>query len=250
MFSDRDDAGRQLAARLSHLRTADPVVLALPRGGVPVGLAIARSLGCPLDIVLVRKIGAPSQPELAAGAVVDGATPETVVNHDVVRALGIGADYIAAEGRRQLAEIERRRLAYVGDRPRPPLDGRTAIVVDDGIATGATMRAALIAVRRAEPRRLVLAIPVAAPDTLAELASEVDEIVCLDSPEWFQAIGMFYGDFHQIEDREVVDLLARAPLAAPEESHSAADDVSTEGRGPSRGCHLHMAILEKAVRIG
>lgn len=210
MFRDRTEAGRRLAERLQHLRDRDPVVLALPRGGVPVGFEIASALGCPLDVVLVRKIGAPHQPELALGAVVDGEQAETVINEDVAASVGASEDYIEQATRRELEEIERRRQLYRGERPRAEVAGRTAIVVDDGIATGATMRAALIAIRRAGPAHLVLAAPVAPPDTIEKLAREVDEVVCLATPWLFFAIGRFYDDFHQVSDQEVIDLLERA----------------------------------------
>jgi len=210
MFADRTDAGRRLAAALAHLRDQHPVVLALPRGGVPVGFEVAKALGAPLDVLLVRKIGAPFQPELAAGAVVDGAEPVLVRNEEVIRAYGIEEDWIEAEAARQLAEIERRRRLYCGDRPPVPVRGRTAILVDDGIATGTTVRAALRALARLAPRRRVLAVPVAPPDTVARLAGEADELVVLEQPEWMAAVGQFYRDFRQTEDAEVVRLLAEA----------------------------------------
>lgn len=210
MFADRSDAGRRLAARLGHLADEDPVVLALPRGGVPVGFEVAKALGAPLDVLLVRKIGAPFQPELAAGAVVDGAEPVLVRNEEVIRAYGIEDDWIEAEAARQLAEIERRRKLYCGDRPPVAVRGRTAILVDDGIATGTTVRAALRALARLGPRRRVLAVPVAPPDTLERLAPEADELVVLEQPEWMAAVGQFYRDFTQTEDSEVIRLLAEA----------------------------------------
>jgi putative phosphoribosyl transferase len=220
LFADRSEAGRRLADRLLHLKDQRPVVLALPRGGVPVGLEIARALDAPLDLVLVRKIGAPFQPELAVGAVVDGDRPETVLNHEIVHELQIPESYIAEESARQLAEIERRRELYLAGRERAPVAGRTAIVADDGIATGATMEAALHATRRAHPGRLVLATAVAPPDTIERLRPQADEVVCLAKPEWFLAIGAFYRDFRQVSDDEVIDFLAqaraaKAPAAAP-----------------------------------
>ncbi len=210
MFADRTDAGRRLAAAVAHLRDQHPVVLALPRGGVPVGFEVAKALGAPLDVLLVRKIGAPFQPELAAGAVVDGAEPVLVRNEEVIRAYGIEEDWIEAEAARQLVEIERRRRLYCGDRPPVPVRGRTAILVDDGIATGTTVRAALRALARLAPRRRVLAVPVAPPETVARLAREADELVVLEQPEWMAAVGQFYRDFRQTEDAEVVRLLAEA----------------------------------------
>jgi putative phosphoribosyl transferase len=222
LFADRTEAGRRLAERLARFRTELPLVLALPRGGVPVGFEIARALDAPMDLVMVRKIGAPMQPELAVGAVVDGSRPETVVNPDVVDALGIPESYIEQEGARQLAEIERRRGLYLAGRDRIDVAGRTAIVVDDGIATGATVEAALRATRRAGPRRLVLAAPVAPPDTLARLRPEVDEVVCLATPRFFGAISVYYDDFRQLSDGDVIDLLRRAPVAPAEQPGGAA----------------------------
>jgi putative phosphoribosyl transferase len=216
IFQDRKEAGTKLAAALRRFQSSHPVVLALPRGGVPVAFEVARELGAPLDLVLVRKVGAPHHLELAAAAVVDGENPELVVNQDVVDDLRISAAYLQEESKRQLAEIERRRRAYLGGRERVPLEGRTVIVVDDGIATGATMRAALRGVRRSKPGHLVLAVPVAPPDTVEALRAEVDEVVCLDTPAWFGAIGAFYEDFDQLSDDDVRELLARSTPGRPE----------------------------------
>ena len=209
-YADRSDAGRRLAGKLAHLKDRQPVILALPRGGVAVGFEIARALEAPLDIVLVRKIGVPWQPELALGAVTDGASREIFIDRDLADSLEIPDSYIEEETARQLEEIERRRRSYCEGRPALEIAGRTAIVVDDGIATGATMRVALQAVRRRGPARLVLAVPVAPPATLAALAKEADEAVCLEAPSRLGAIGYFYRDFHQMSDTEVTDLLARA----------------------------------------
>jgi putative phosphoribosyl transferase len=210
-FMDRGEAGRRLADKLVHLKDWQPVVLALPRGGVAVGFEIARALDAPLDIVLVRKIGVPWEPELALGAVTDGASHETFIDRDLATSLAVPDSYIKEETARQLQEIERRRKSYCKGRPAREVAGHTAIVVDDGIATGATMRVALQAVRRRGPARLVLAVPVAPPDTLAAMREEVDEAVCLETPSGFGAIGYYYRDFHQMSDREVTELLARAP---------------------------------------
>ncbi len=215
MYADRSEAGRALAAELGSYRDQDPVVLALPRGGVPVAFEVAATLAAPLDLVLVRKIGAPWQPELAVAAVVDGGAPEIVRNDEIIALLRVDDAYIAREAERQLTEIERRRALWLGERPRATLRERTVIVVDDGIATGATMRAALRAVRRASPRQVVLAVPVAPPDTLAALRGEVDAVVCPLVPEIMGAIGAFYRDFHQLGDEEVRVLLEQA--AAEEE---------------------------------
>jgi putative phosphoribosyl transferase len=208
MFRDRKDAGERLAALLLHLKDISPIVLALPRGGVAIGAEIARLLGAPLDIVLVRKIGVPWQRELALGAVADGDTPEIFIDERMAESLAVPGDYVRAETARQLAELERRRQIYCAGRPSVEIAGRTAIVVDDGIATGATMRVALRAVRRQGPARLVLAAPVAAAETLAALSGEADETVCVAAPQGLGAIGYYYKDFHQMSDDEVTALLA------------------------------------------
>jgi putative phosphoribosyl transferase len=210
IFADRTEAGRRLAERLARFGGEQPLVLALPRGGVPVGFEVAHALDAPLDLILVRKIGAPFQPELAIGAVVDGDQAETVLRHDLIEHFQISERYIERACARELEEIERRRRLYGAGRPKVEVRERTAIVVDDGIATGATMEAALHATRRAGPRRLVLAVPVAPPDTIERLRPQVDEIECLMTPGYLGAIGMFYADFSQLSDREVVALLERA----------------------------------------
>lgn len=202
-FKDRTDAGRRLAAALAHYKGQRPVILALPRGGVPVAAEIATRLEAPLDLVLVRKIGVPSQPELAMGAVVDGASPIVVRNEEVIGLVGIDESRFNAVRDRELAEIERRRQHYLGDRPRIDIAGRVAIVVDDGIATGATTRAALRSVAARKPSKLVLAVPVAPTDSVAALRREVDELVCLETHENFYAIGLYYEDFRQVSDDEV-----------------------------------------------
>lgn len=213
IFEDRTQAGIQLAAELLRFKEQEPVVLALPRGGVPVGFEVARALGAPLDLILVRKIGAPFQPELAMAAVVDGERMDLVINEDVLEALGLSEEDVRERAKREVEEIERRRQLYLAGRERVSARGRTALVVDDGIATGATMRAALRAVRRREPRRLVLAVPVAPVETVELLRREVDEVVCLATPSPFGSIGRFYDDFRQVDDDEVRDLLDRsAPL--------------------------------------
>ncbi|MYZ47995.1 phosphoribosyltransferase family protein [Propylenella binzhouense] len=214
-FADRRSAGIALAGTLKEKGYTDPVVLALPRGGVPVALEIARALEAPLDLLLVRKIGVPWQPELAAAAIVDGSPPDVVRNEEVIRAARLGPDEIKEGAEAEAREIERRRAAYLAGREPLPVAGRTVIVVDDGIATGTTVRAALVALRRRGPSRLVLAVPVAPAETLAELAPLVDEIVCLATPEPFWAIGAHYDDFSQLEDEEVVAMLAEARRLAP-----------------------------------
>ena len=217
-FLDRADAGRQLARALASYKDRAPVVLALPRGGLPVAAEIAAALAAPLDVVLVRKVGLPEQPELAMGAVVDGDEPIVVRNDDVIAAGGVSEREFEAACARELAEIERRRRRFVGDRGRAPIAGRAAIVVDDGVATGATARAALRAIRKRGPKTLVLAVPVAARDTIEELRSEVDVVVCLEAPRYFDAVGAFYADFRQVSDEEVGAVLARFPLETPEKA--------------------------------
>ncbi len=211
-FRDRSDAGRRLAMALASYKGRSAVVLALPRGGVPVAAEVAEALDAPLDLVLVRKIGVPTQPELAMGAVVDGAAPIVVRNQEVIELSGTTADEFDAVRARELAEIERRRKLYLGDRSRAPIEGQVVIVIDDGIATGATTRAALQAIRRRKPKELVLAVPVAPPDTIERLRGEVDALICLQTPESFAAIGYFYRDFRQVSDEEVVEILKRFPV--------------------------------------
>jgi len=208
VFADRVQAGQTLARELAKLGLSDPIVLALPRGGVPVAAEVARELGAPLDLLLVRKIGVPWQPELAVAAVVDGPDNELVIDEDTRAATGVGRGYIEAKAKEQVQEIERRRRLYLGDRVPLSVERHTAIVVDDGIATGTSMRAALKALRRRNPAALVLAVPVAPPDTIEALQSEVDRIVCLAQPEPFYAVGAHYDDFHQVEDDEVMATLA------------------------------------------
>lgn len=210
-FTDRREAGRALAQRLAGMALPAPiVVLALPRGGVPIGAEVARALEAPLGLLLVRKIGAPWQPELAVAAVVEGQPPDIVVDAETSAMTGVDRDYIDAQAQRELREIERRRRAYLQGRAPIGVEGATVIVVDDGIATGTTVRAALKALRRRNPARLVLAVPVAPSDTLAALRSEVDDIVCLAEPFPFHAIGLHYRDFHQVGDDEVLAALAAA----------------------------------------
>ena len=215
MFKSRTDAGRKLVAELVRYKSESPVVLALPRGGVVVAYEVAAALQAPLDIIVVRKLGAPGQPELGIGAVVDGEHPQTVLDDDAVRMLGVSEAYLEAEIAQELREIRRRQDAYRRGHAPVPLAGRTAIVVDDGIATGGSMRAALRAVRRAAPRRLILAVPVAPPEAVESLRNEVDDVVCLRTPFFFHAVGQFYADFNQTTDEEVVELLEAARRSKP-----------------------------------
>jgi predicted phosphoribosyltransferase len=209
LFENRTDAGRRLGETLAaHSGRPGQIVLALPRGGVPVASEVARALGAPLDLLIVRKLGTPGHTELAMGAVASGGI--TVLNRDVIAAYGIGEaaiDAAVAEARRELARRER---LYRGERPYPALEHRRIVLVDDGIATGATLRAALGALRGRRPASLVVAAPVAPRDTLERLAGLADEIICLASPDPFYAVGQAYRDFSQIRDEEVRDLLARA----------------------------------------
>lgn len=219
MFQDRIDAGRQLADALTALseqeRLTDPVILALPRGGVPVAYEVAARLKAPLDLVLVRKIGVPYQPELAAGAVVNGESPQVVVNESVKAATGMTDDQFAAAKEKALAEIAERRALYLRGRSPIPIAGRTAVLIDDGVATGATTRAAIRAVRLRRPAQLVLAVPVAAADTLETLRAEVDRLICVEIPPAFFAVGAHYAVFDQTSDVEVVRLLDAACDWAP-----------------------------------
>jgi len=209
-FQDRTEAGCQLGVRLQGLGLADPIVYALPRGGVAVGAGVAAALHAPLDILLVRKLGAPGEPELALGAVVDGTTPELVLNPAIIAATGASETYLAQARSQALAEIERRRRLYMAGRQPVDPAARTAIVVDDGLATGATARAALRALRRRGPRALILAVPVAPIEAVADLAAEADRVVTLIEAPLFHGVGAFYRDFHQLDDAEVIALLDAA----------------------------------------
>lgn len=215
MFANRADAGKTLAAAVARYLAgledrADPIVLALPRGGVPVALEVALALGLPLGLALVRKVGVPGYEELAAGAVIDGDAPEFVPNEQVMREARLTRRDLEPVIARELAEIDKRRQAYLRGREPAPITGRTVIVVDDGIATGATVRAALRGLRRRAPARLVLAVPVAPADTLARLKDAVDEIICLQVPADFRAVGLYYRDFSQTTDAEVIAALDTA----------------------------------------
>jgi len=214
-FKDRSDAGRQLAKALASYKEERPIILALPRGGVPVAGEVAAVLSAPVDLILVRKIGVPSQPELAMGAVVDGGTPIIVRNEDVIRHAGIDESEFNTVRDGELAEIGRRRQRYLGSCQLADLSGHTAIVIDDGIATGATTRAALRATRMRNPKRLVLAVPVAPTDTINELRSEADDVVCLEDLGCFGAMGADYADLGQVSDEEVLGILKRFRRGGP-----------------------------------
>ncbi|MGO4409851.1 MULTISPECIES: phosphoribosyltransferase [unclassified Brevundimonas] len=210
LFEDRAEAGRRLGDVLTGLNTHDPVIYALPRGGVPVAFEIARRLDAPLDLALVRKIGAPGYPELALAAVFDGDQPHMVINESVRRTTAASDAYLAQAQARELAEIERRRALYFAGRTRPDPRGRTAIVVDDGLATGATARAAVQGLRQQGAATVILAVPVAPPEVAAAMREAVDVLVCLEEPSIFRSVGEAYADFHQLEDEEVLDLMTRA----------------------------------------
>jgi predicted phosphoribosyltransferase len=207
-FTNRAEAGELLAARFAGLADrGDVIVLGLPRGGVPVGYQVARSLRVPLDVFVVRKLGVPGHEELAMGAIASGGV--RLLNHEVVDALGIPGAVIDEVARREETELERRERLYRGRRPLAPLLNKTVILVDDGLATGSTMRAAVTAIRQQEPARIVVAVPVGAPATCAEMSSVADEVVCLLSPDPFVAVGLWYRDFGETSDAEVRELLGR-----------------------------------------
>jgi putative phosphoribosyl transferase len=209
LFRDRAEAGQELAAKLrAHADRSDVLVLALPRGGVPVAFEVARALHAPMDIFLVRKLGVPGHEELAMGAIATGGV--RALNEDVVRALQITEDELDAVAAEQQEELERRERAYRGERPAPNVRGRTVILVDDGLATGSTMRAAVAALRQQQPARIIVAVPVGAAETCAELHAEADETVCARTPTPFYSVGLWYDNFSQTTDEEVRDLLERA----------------------------------------
>jgi putative phosphoribosyl transferase len=207
-FRDRREAGQRLAELLASLRASSPLVLGLPRGGVPVAFEVARALDAPLDILVVRKLGVPFQPELGMGAV--GEDGVRVLNAEVVREAGVTDAQLAVIEARERAEVDQRAARLRGGRPAIPLTGRTVIIVDDGLATGATARAAIRVARARGAAQVVLAVPVAPPDTVVALRREADEVVCVETPEPFFAIGGWYADFSPTSDQEVVDLLSRA----------------------------------------
>lgn len=214
VFANRVEAGQLLAERLSrYAGRPDVLVLALPRGGVPVASEVAQRLGAPLDVFVVRKLGVPGHEELAMGAIATGGV--RVINQEVVEQLRIRPEVIDRVAAQERAELERRELAYRGHRPPPQIVGRTVIVIDDGIATGSTMRAALAALRRQHPARLIVATPTVAAATLTEIESKADEVVAVIAPEDFYGVGQWYEDFSQTTDEEVRDLLNRAPKGPP-----------------------------------
>ena len=209
VFDDRIDAGRKLAGLLEEYRNTDALVLAVPRGGVVVGYEVAEALDLPLDVVVPRKLGAPGEPELAIGAVSAWGDHDVILDQETLRYLGVSHDYIERETEAQLAEIDRRLIEYRGDADPPQVNGRTVIVVDDGIATGYTMQAAVLALRRLNPAKLVLAVPVAAPDAAHNLSRMVDAFYALTTPTPFLAVGHWYHNFEQTTDEEVIGLLKK-----------------------------------------
>ena len=212
VFQDRAEAGRVLADRLAgYARSREVMVVALPRGGVPVGFQVARSLGAPLEVLSVRKLGVPGREELAMGAITGDGTQ--AINKQVVRELGIAEDTLQAVAAAEQQELERRERTYRGQRPRPELTGKVVIVVDDGLATGATMWAAVAAIRRQQLARVVVAVPVAAASTCRKLRQAADEVVCVSTPALFVAVGQAYRDFGQTTDEEVCALLDAARTA-------------------------------------
>ena len=213
-YRDRGEAGRKLAPLLDHYAgLPDVIVLGLPRGGVPVAYEVARALHVPLDIMLVRKLGVPGWEELAMGALASGGS--RVLNQDVIRGAGIPVRVIEDVTAREQTELERRERLYRGDRRWPQLSGKTVILVDDGLATGSTMRAAIAAVRKQRPTRIVVAVPTSSPRTCEEIAAEVGECVCAETPEYFYAVGQSYEQFPPVSDEEIQDLLA-LPTAEPQ----------------------------------
>ncbi len=213
-FRNREEAGRKLGDRLaSYADREGVIVLGLARGGLPVAFEVARRLKAPMDVFLVRKLGVPGREELAMGAIASGGI--RVLNDDVVRALGVSADAIERVAEREREELERRERAYRGDRPSPTLQGRTVILVDDGMATGASMKSAVAAVKQAEPAAVVVAVPTAAPETVNEISEQVDDVVSLMTPRPFMAVGTWYVDFAQTTDRQVTDYLDRAAEMLP-----------------------------------
>jgi putative phosphoribosyl transferase len=230
MFRNREDAARQLAEKLKERELHDPLVLAIPRGGVVTGAVLARELGADLDIVLSRKLRAPGQPELAIGAISEDG--QVYLNHYAQEFLDVMEEYLAEERRYQMAEIARRKKLFRAVRPQAPIAGRSVIVTDDGIATGSTMIAALQAVKTQKPQEVIVAVPVASPDRLKEVHHWCDDVVCLLRPEEFWAIGQFYEDFTQVEDEEVLQLLRPfAPAGRQRTSAVKPKEVSAEAAG-------------------
>ncbi|ETA71260.1 MULTISPECIES: phosphoribosyltransferase [Mesorhizobium] len=229
MFRDRKQAGEKLGIELAGLDLCRPVVLALPRGGIPVAAEVAKALGAPLDVLVVRKVGAPGNAELAVAAVVDGNPPDVVLNREIVEAYALDDAELASLVALERPELERRRLAYKGSRRSLSVAGKTVILVDDGAATGTTMKVAIRALRHRAPREVIVAVPVSPPDTLADLATEADRVVCLSQPGRFRALGYHYLRFPQLSDSEVAAVLDEAgQLHKTRKSHMVGDGSTAE----------------------
>lgn len=229
MFRDRQDAGGKLGASLKLLQLQDPIILALPRGGVPVAVEVARVLKAPLDLVIVRKVGAPGNPELAVAAIVDGDPADVVLNREIIEAYALDDGALRALIAKERPELERRRAVYRGKGLPLSVAGKTAIVVDDGAATGTTMKVAIRALKRRSPRKIVVALPVAPPETVEELAQEADLTICLNQPARFRALSYYYGSFPQLSDGEVIDMVTAAAQqrqARPNDRGRSNSDVS------------------------
>ena len=225
MFRDRQEAGQKLGAALEPLQLKDPIVLALPRGGVPVAAEVAKALKAPLDLVIVRKVGAPGNPELAVAAIVDGDPPDVVLNREIVEAYALDDGALRVLVAQERPELERRRAVYRGKDLPLAVAGKTVIVVDDGAATGTTMKVAIRALKRRSPRKIIVALPVAPTDTVDELAQEADLMICLSQPARFRALSYYYGSFPQLSDSEVLDIMALARMNADERRRSGAHAV-------------------------
>ncbi|RUV86061.1 MAG: phosphoribosyltransferase [Mesorhizobium sp.] len=210
MFRDRQDAGQKLANELAKIPLQDRVVLALPRGGVPVAAEVAKALKAPLDLILVRKVGAPGNPELAVAAIVDGDPPDVILNREIVEAYALGDDELRVLIAKERPELERRRATYCGKHATKSVNGKTVIIVDDGAATGTTMKAAIRALKHRSPRKIIVALPVAPADTVTEIAEEADMIVCLSQPARFRALAYYYLNFPQLSDSEVLGMMDEA----------------------------------------
>ncbi|RAZ91031.1 phosphoribosyltransferase [Mesorhizobium hawassense] len=210
MFRDRQEAGQKLGASLELIQLKDPIVLALPRGGVPVAAEVAKALKAPLDLAIVRKVGAPGNPELAVAAIVDGDPPDVVLNREIVEAYALDDSALRVLIAQERPELERRRAAYRGKDLPLSVAGKTVVIVDDGAATGTTMKVAIRALKRRSPRKIIVALPVAPPEVVDELAQEADLTICLVQPARFRALSYYYGTFPQLSDSEVLDVLALA----------------------------------------
>jgi predicted phosphoribosyltransferase len=229
-FRDRKEAGRLLAEELDFLKGEEVVVLGIPRGGVVVAFEVAQSIGAPLDVCITRKIGAPFNPELAIGAI--SSSGDVVLDQDLINSLNVPPDYVKEEMRRQRREIERRMAEYRGDRPAPDLMGKTVVLVDDGVATGATVLATIRSLKKRNPKKLILAVPVGPSDTISRLKEEADEVICLATPPLFWAIGAFYFDFSQTSDEEVKRLLKESDEELP--SPKPLEEESQIKEGPAQ----------------